>query len=279
MTATPIPRTLTMTAYGDLDVSLLDEKPAGRARRSRPRTVPLERLDEVVAAVERVRWPAAPRSTGSARWSRSRRTPISPPPRSASPALEITSARRVGLVHGRMKGAGEGPGRWRPSPAAAIDLLVATTVIEVGVDVPDGDDHGDRACRALRPRPAAPAARPHRPRRQAVDLPAALRTAAGRDRQGAALDPARDRRRLSASPRRICACAAAASCSAPGRAACRPCAWSISPPHAELIAIAHDDARLVLNRDPELASPRGQALRTLLYLFRRDEAVQYLRAG
>jgi ATP-dependent DNA helicase RecG len=49
--------------------------------------------------------------------------------------------------------------------------------------------------------------------------------------------------------------------------------------HAELIAIAHDDARLVLDRDPHLESPRGQALRTLLYLFRRDEAVQYLRAG
>jgi ATP-dependent DNA helicase RecG len=49
--------------------------------------------------------------------------------------------------------------------------------------------------------------------------------------------------------------------------------------HEALIAVAHDDARLVLARDPDLASPRGQALRTLLYLFRRDEAVQYLRAG
>src|SRR5207247_5680687 len=49
--------------------------------------------------------------------------------------------------------------------------------------------------------------------------------------------------------------------------------------HAELVAVAHDDARLVLERDPQLASPRGEALRALLYLFRRDEAVQYLRAG
>jgi len=49
--------------------------------------------------------------------------------------------------------------------------------------------------------------------------------------------------------------------------------------HAELIAIAHDDARLVLDRDPHLESARGRALRTLLYLFRRDEAAQYLRAG
>ena len=49
--------------------------------------------------------------------------------------------------------------------------------------------------------------------------------------------------------------------------------------HEPLIALAHDDARLVLERDPRLDSERGQALRTLLYLFRRDEAVQYLRAG
>jgi len=46
-----------------------------------------------------------------------------------------------------------------------------------------------------------------------------------------------------------------------------------------LIAVAHDDSRLVLTRDPTLTSERGQALRTLLYLFQRDEAVQYLRAG
>ncbi len=49
--------------------------------------------------------------------------------------------------------------------------------------------------------------------------------------------------------------------------------------HGELIAIAHDDARLVLDRDPHLETERGRALRTLLYLFRRDEAAQYLRAG
>ena len=49
--------------------------------------------------------------------------------------------------------------------------------------------------------------------------------------------------------------------------------------HEELIPIAHDDARLVLERDPHLEGERGRTLRTLLYLFRRDEAVQYLRAG
>ena len=49
--------------------------------------------------------------------------------------------------------------------------------------------------------------------------------------------------------------------------------------HDELLAAARDDAKLVLSRDPELKSPRGEALRVLLYLFGRDEAVRYLRAG
>ncbi|MDY0009589.1 MAG: ATP-dependent DNA helicase RecG, partial [Bdellovibrionales bacterium] len=49
--------------------------------------------------------------------------------------------------------------------------------------------------------------------------------------------------------------------------------------HADLIATAHDDARLILDRDPDLLTPRGKALRTLLYLFERDTAIKYLRAG
>jgi ATP-dependent DNA helicase RecG len=49
--------------------------------------------------------------------------------------------------------------------------------------------------------------------------------------------------------------------------------------HADLLAVAHDDARLILAHDPDLKSPRGQALRILLYLFGRDEAVRYLRTG
>jgi ATP-dependent DNA helicase RecG len=49
--------------------------------------------------------------------------------------------------------------------------------------------------------------------------------------------------------------------------------------HADLLAAAHDDARLILERDPDLAGPRGQALRVLLYLFARDEAVRYLRTA
>jgi ATP-dependent DNA helicase RecG len=49
--------------------------------------------------------------------------------------------------------------------------------------------------------------------------------------------------------------------------------------HGDLLEIARDDARLILNRDPDLVSERGQALRVLLYLFERDAAVQFLKSG
>ncbi|MEX0759629.1 MAG: helicase-related protein, partial [Tistlia sp.] len=49
--------------------------------------------------------------------------------------------------------------------------------------------------------------------------------------------------------------------------------------HADLLAVARDDVALILERDPELSGPRGQALRCLLYLFERDQAIRYLRSG
>jgi ATP-dependent DNA helicase RecG len=49
--------------------------------------------------------------------------------------------------------------------------------------------------------------------------------------------------------------------------------------HAELLAVARDDARLIIEKDPELQGERGKALRTLLYLFQQDQAIRYMRAG
>jgi ATP-dependent DNA helicase RecG len=49
--------------------------------------------------------------------------------------------------------------------------------------------------------------------------------------------------------------------------------------HGDLLAVARDDVQLIMHRDPSLGSPRGQALRTLLYLFGRDQAVRYIRSG
>ena len=135
MTATPIPRTLAMAAYADLDVSAIDELPPGRTP---VQTVALsaERRPELV---ERIR--AACAEGRQAYWVC---TLIDDSDeviaQAAQGTYEFLSAQlpgvRVGLVHGRMKAA-EKQATMRAFKAGEIDLLVATTVIEVGVDVPN----------------------------------------------------------------------------------------------------------------------------------------------
>jgi ATP-dependent DNA helicase RecG len=145
MTATPIPRTLMLAAYGDLDESRLTEKPAGRQPID-TRALPLSRLDEVVAAVRR-----AIDQGAKAYWV----CPLV----EESEAVDLAAAEarhaqltklfgdRVGLVHGRMKGA-EKDAVMAAFVGDGVDLLVATTVIEVGVDVPEATvmvvEHADR---------------------------------------------------------------------------------------------------------------------------------------
>ena len=133
MSATPIPRTLMMTAYGDLDVSRLTEKPPGRHPVD-TRTVALERIDDVVAAVGRalarqakVYWicPMVEESETADLAAVEERYQ----------ALAPLFPGRVGLVHGRMKPADKDRAM-AGFAGGELDLLVATTVIEVGVDVP-----------------------------------------------------------------------------------------------------------------------------------------------
>ncbi len=135
MTATPIPRTLAMTAYADLDVSVIDELPPGRTP-VRTVVLPDGRRDEVVARIE-----AACRAGRQAYWV----CPLIEESESARhQAAEETAATlaaalpgvRIGLVHGRMPG-GRKDAVMGAFKAGELDLLVATTVIEVGVDVPN----------------------------------------------------------------------------------------------------------------------------------------------
>ncbi len=135
MTATPIPRTLAMTAYADLDVSVIDELPPGRTPVATV-AVPDSRRDEVV---ERVR--AACAGGRQAYWVC---TLIEESDALEAEAAEATAARlrenlpelRVGLVHGRLRGADK-EAAMRAFESGELDLLVATTVIEVGVNVPN----------------------------------------------------------------------------------------------------------------------------------------------
>jgi len=135
MTATPIPRTLAMTAYADLDVSVIDELPPGRTP-IRTVVLPDNRRDEVVARID-----GACRAGRQAYWvcpliEESEELRYQAAEETAASLAAALPDVRIGLVHGRM------PGRRKDAvmvafKAGRLDLLVATTVIEVGVDVPN----------------------------------------------------------------------------------------------------------------------------------------------
>jgi ATP-dependent DNA helicase RecG len=275
MSATPIPRTLLLTAYGDLDASLLREKPAGR-KPVATRTIPLSRLDEVVAGVERTL------ATGAKiYWI----CPLVEESETVDLAdaearylqLKALFGSRVGLVHGRLKGA-EKDRIMAAFASGAIDLLVATTVVEVGVDVPQATvmviEHAERFGLAqlhqLRGRIG---------RGEAASSCLLLYATPLGETAKARLSIMRDSDdgfRIAEEDLRLRGGGEVLGTRQSGMPELRIADLAV---HQDLLATAQDDARLILARDPELKSSRGHALRTLLYLFQRDAAVRYARAG
>jgi ATP-dependent DNA helicase RecG len=275
MTATPIPRTLVLTYYGDMDVSRLTEKPAGR-RPIETRALPLDRLEEVVERVG-----AAIHTGAKAYWV----CPLV----EESDLLDVAAAEEryaalgaalgsvVGLVHGRMK-----PAERDRAMAAFLSgetrVLVATTVVEVGVDVTDATimviEHaerfglaqlhqlrgrvgrGDRAsvCLLLYKPPLGQIARERLSVMRETEDGFRIAEEDLRLRGGGEILGTRQS-------------------GTPGFRIAR------LEHHGALMEIARDDARLVVETDPDLATARGEALRVLLYLFGRDEAVRLIRAG
>jgi ATP-dependent DNA helicase RecG len=135
MTATPIPRTLAMTAYADLDVSIIDELPPGRTP-VKTVVLPETRRDEIVERIHR-----AVREGRQAYWvcpliEESEELRYQAAEESAKELQEALPDVRVGLVHGRMSAREKELGMYQ-FKEGTIGLLVATTVIEVGVDVPN----------------------------------------------------------------------------------------------------------------------------------------------
>ncbi|MFC6490216.1 ATP-dependent DNA helicase RecG, partial [Nitratireductor sp. GCM10026969] len=275
MTATPIPRTLVLSAFGDMDVSRLTEKPAGR-KPIRTVTMPAERLDELMArlgeAVEegqKVYWIC--------------------PLVEESEVLELTSAEdrfaalervfgpAVGLVHGRMA-AREKDDAMRAFRDGATRILVGTTVVEVGVDVPDATiiviEHAERFGLAQLHQLRGRVGRGERPSSCVLLYKGPLGETA--KRRLAILRESEDGFLIAEEDLRLRGegdLLGTRQAGSPGFLVAR------LEFHAELLATARDDARLLLARDPELASERGKALRMLLYLFGKDEAVRLLRAG
>jgi len=275
MTATPIPRTLLLTAYGDMDASRLDEKPPGR-RPVATRVVPLARLDEVVAAVGRavdhggrVYWvcPLVEESETSDLAAAEERHRV----------LASVFGERVGLVHGRMKG----PAKDKVMAAfaeGALDILVATTVIEVGVDVAAATvmviEHAERFGLAQLHQLRGRVGRGERDSTCLLLYGAPLsETAKARLEVMRATE---DGFRIAEEDLRLRGGGEVLGTRQSGLPEFHIADLALD---GDLLAVARDDAALILARDPDLASPRGEALRILLYLFDRDAAVRTLRSG
>jgi ATP-dependent DNA helicase RecG len=275
LTATPIPRTLVLTYFGDMEISELREKPAGR-KPIDTRTIALDRLPEVIDAVgraldqgQRIYWvcPLVEESEMSDLAAAEDRFAD----------LKKHFGAKVDLVHGQMKGTDKDAAMARFS-TGETQLLVATTVIEVGVDVPAATvmviEHAERFGLAqlhqLRGRIGR--GRDHSTCLLLYKAPlgetAKARLAIMRDTE--------DGFRIAEEDLRLRGEGDVLGIRQSGMPGFRLARLEF---HGKLLAPARDDAALILARDPELGSPRGEALRHLLYLFERDEAIRLLRAG
>lgn len=275
MTATPIPRTLALTYFGDMDVSVLDEKPAGR-KPIATKLISIERLDEVVGGIGR-----AIQNGDQVYWV----CPLV----GESESLDLAAAEErheqlqaifgdcVGLVHGKLAGRDKDAAMERFSEGDT-KILVSTTVIEVGVDVPNATimviEHAERFGLAQLHQLRGRIGRGSRASTCLLLYKGPLgQTAQARLEM---MRETEDGFRIAEEDLRLRGegeMLGTRQSGLPGFKLAR------LESDGDLLAAARDDARLVVERDPDLTSERGQALRVLLYLFERDAAIRLLRAG
>jgi ATP-dependent DNA helicase RecG len=263
MSATPIPRTLELTVFGDLDVSRIDEKPPGRTPVA-TRAVPSPRMGEIVERLKQ-----AVEDGAQAFWicpmvSESDFADLAAAEKRAEALRKVMGA-QVGLVHGQMPPA-EKDAVMAEFADGRLPVLVATTVVEVGVNVPNatimvieqaerfglaqlhqlrgrvGRGRRESACVLLYDPPLSDVAQ------QRLDI---LR----RTDDGFVIAEKDLELRGGGDPLGL-------------KQSGFP-AYRLADPvaHRSMIAAAADDARLILARDPQLTSPRGQAVRVLQELF------------
>ncbi len=277
MTATPIPRTLMLCAYGDMDVSRLTEKPAGRQPID-TRTVPLARVDEVIAGVHRQIELGAPR----AYWvcpmvEETNELDFTAATNRHNDLAKRFGAKRVGLIHSRLKGAEKDSVMARFS-SGEIQILVSTTVIEVGVDVPEATimviEHAERFGLAQIHQLRGRIGRSNRNSHCILVYGEPLSENARK--RLTILRETEDGFRIAEEDLRLRGAGEVLGTRQSGMPEFRLADLAA---HGDLLQVARDDARLFLERDPELASERGKNLRVLLYLFERDAAIRLIRSG
>lgn len=276
MTATPIPRTLVLSAFGDMDVSKLTEKPAGRKPISTV-SIDRERLGDIV---ERLRNATA--NGKKAYW-------ICPLVED-SELSDLTSADArhkelvnalpnvpIGLVHGRMSGE-EKDEAMMAFKQGDTRILVATTVIEVGVDVPDASiiviEHAERFGLAQLHQLRGRVGRGDEASSCVLLFRSPLsETATARLN---ILRETEDGFRIAEEDLKLRGEGELLGTRQSGTPGFKIARLDV---HSDLLETARNDARYIIEKDPDLKSERGQAIRTLLYLMRRDEAIKFIRAG
>ena len=280
MTATPIPRTLTLAQYGEMDVSRLDEMPPGRQPID-TRVVSTDRLDEVIAGVGR-RLAAG----GQAYWVCPMVRELETEDIAAAEARHALLSERfangtigggVELVHGQLRPEIKDAAMERFATGKA-GLLVATTVIEVGVDVPNAtlmvieqaERFGLAQLHQLRGRVGRGTGKS-----TCLLLRGEGLSEVGRERL-ALMRETQDGFRLAEEDLRLRGGGELLGTRQSGDTPFRVADFDQI---ARLLPLAHDDARLLMDRDGGLDSARGAAARVLLYLFERDWGVQLLRGG
>jgi ATP-dependent DNA helicase RecG len=276
MTATPIPRTLALSVYGHMDMSRLDEKPAGRIPPD-TRTISMDRLDSVIDGIgraiardERVYWvcPLVEESDVS---------DLSAAEDRYRQLCEIYGENRVGLVHGRMSAAEKDAAAVR-FREGKIDILVATTVIEVGIDAPDATimviEHAERfglaqlhqlrgrvgrsdkasTCLLLYQAPLGEIAR------KRLDI-------LKRSDDGFEIAEEDWKLRGAGDPLGV-------------RQSGLPDYRLVDiDAHTDLIPLAHEAAKKAVYEDPDFTGDYSQARRILLYLFEQDDGIRLIESG
>jgi ATP-dependent DNA helicase RecG len=278
LSATPIPRTLVLTYFGDMDVSELREKPAGRQPID-TRAVPNSRLNEVMDAVGRalsagklVYWicPLVEESEAEGVDHLTNAT-------ERFESLQQRFGTRVGLVHGQMKGA-EKDRVMAQFATHEIGLLVATTVVEVGVDVPaatimvieNAERFGLAQLHQLRGRigRGAEASTCLLLYREPLNEMSTARLKVIRETTDGFRIAEQDLRLRGEGD-----VLGIRQSGLPGYRIAR------SEVHGQLISQARDEALRIMKENPRLKGAHGEALRCLLYLFERDEALPLIGAG
>ncbi|HEX4799892.1 MAG TPA: ATP-dependent DNA helicase RecG [Sphingomicrobium sp.] len=276
MTATPIPRTLTLTQYGEMDVSKIDEMPPGRTP-VETRVISEEKLPDVIDGVGR-----HISGGGQAYWV----CPLVEESEKSDAAAAEERARvlklrfgddKVGLVHGRMKGPEKDAVMTRFA-SGELAVLVATTVIEVGVDVPNAtlmivegaERFGLAQLHQLRGRVGRGSGKSTCLLIRGQNL-----TEVGRARLSLMRETC-DGFRIAEEDLRLRGPGEILGTRQSGEVAFRV---ATAEDVQELAEIATSDAQLLLDRDGGLSGPRGQAARICLYLFERDQAVGLIRSG